>query len=405
MPAAQGRGHLRAAVTWVHLPRWLSTVPGNDVGAQRRRMMVDALRRQSPAAHGATTRLRCVMLNAARLDFDGRVNFDALRAVTDLVRFESSAPGDVVGRVQGANVVMNKEMPLTADLIKAFPASVKLICEAGTGYNNIDIAACRDKGISISNVPTYATEAMAHMAITLVMALACSLVPQAKALATGNREHMKQVHLGSLPHFELTGKTLGLIGGLGTIGRRVAAMASVLGMQVIVSDLPTTPLGVRHELSGIEVVAFEDLMARSDFVSVHCPLNEDTAGLVSATALAKMKPSAYIVNTARGGIVDQDALVAALRDKRIGGAALDVYGPGSAPPPALPDDSPLYSLDNVILTPHIGWQRLEARQRVIDMCAQNVAAFARGDPTNIDINTGLPRLDKEGKPMSRQRGP
>jgi glycerate dehydrogenase len=146
-------------------------------------------------------------------------------------------------------------------------------------------------------------------------------------------------------------------------------------------------------------------MARSDFVSVHCPLNEDTAGLVSATALAKMKPSAYIVNTARGGIVDQDALVAALRDKRIGGAALDVYGPGSAPPPALPDDSPLYSLDNVILTPHIGWQRLEARQRVIDMCAQNVAAFARGDPTNIDINTGLPRLDKEGKPMSRQRGP
>ena len=155
-------------------------------------------------------------------------------------------------------------------------------------YNNIDLPACKDKGISVCNIPTYATEAMAHMAITLVMALSCSLVQQSQALSSGNREYMKQCHLGSLAHFELTGKTLGLVGGMGTIGRRVGAMARALGMQVVVSDLPATPVGPRHEL-GLTVVSFDELMARSDFVSVHCPLNEHTKGLIGTAALAAMK--------------------------------------------------------------------------------------------------------------------
>ena len=143
---------------------------------------------------------------------------------------------------------------------------------------------------------------------------------------------------------------------------------------------------------GVEVVSYDELLSTSDFVSVHCPLNAHTKGLVDAAAFAKMKPSAYLINTARGSIVDQAALVDALGAKRIAGAALDVFGEGSAPPPALPDDSPLYSLDNLILTPHIGWQRLEARQRVVDMCADNIADFAAGRPTNIDMETGLPRV-------------
>lgn len=108
-------------------------------------------------------------------------------------------------------------------------------------------------------------------------------------------------------------------------------------------------------------------------------------------ARARVHPAAYVVNTARGAIINQPALVDALRDRRIAGAALDVFGEGSAPPPPLPDDSALYALDNVLLTPHIGWQRLEARQRVVDMCAENIAAFARGEPPNIDTTTGLPR--------------
>merc|ERR1712050_711650 len=137
--------------------------------------------------------------------------------------------------------------------------------------------------------------------------------------------------------------------------------------------------------NGVEVVSFDDLLARSDFVSTMVPLNKHTKGLMNAAAFDKMKPSAYIINTARGPIIDQDALVDALRKKKIA---------GSAPPPPLPDDSPLYDVfnefDNVILTPHIGWQRIEARQRVVDMCADNIAKFGRGEPMNINMETGLP---------------
>ena len=190
-------------------------------------------RRLMSSQQGPDTRLRCVLLNAARLDYDGRIDFTKLSATAQIQRHEASAPSEVAARVQGHDVVINKEMPITAELIRQFPPSVKLICEAGTGYNNIDLPACRDKGILVCNVPTYATEAMAHMAITLVMALSCSLVPQTRALCTGNREYMRQCHLGSLPHFELTDKTLGLIGGLGTIGKRVSAMAQVRPLHVL----------------------------------------------------------------------------------------------------------------------------------------------------------------------------
>ena len=227
------------------------------------------------------------------------------------------------------------------------------------------------------------------MAITYVMALSCSLWPQAQALQSGDRSYMRQCHLGALSHFELTGKTIGLIGGLGTIGLRVAAMAHALGLRVVASST-SAPLGVRRD-DGIEVVSFDDLMSSADFVSVHCPLNAATKGLVDARAIALMKPSAYILNTARGAIIDQQALIDALGERRIAGAALDVFGEGSAPPPPLAEGSGLYALDNVILTPHIGWQRLEARQRVVDMCADNVQAFARDGMGNIDLESGRPR--------------
>jgi hypothetical protein len=208
-------------------------------------------------------------------------------------------------------------MPLTAEMIRAFSPSVKLICEAGTGYNNIDLIAAREKGIGVCNVPTYATEAMAHIAITMVMALSCSLVPQAKALAVNDRTHMQQCHLGSLAHFELSGKTLGLIGGLGTIGLRVAAIATALGMRVVASSR-SAPLGLRDDR--VEVVSLEGLLSQSDFVSVHCPLNAHTKGLVDGAAIARMKPTAFVINTARGAIIDQPALVEALRAKRIAAA-------------------------------------------------------------------------------------
>lgn len=340
----------------------------------------------------AGPKLKCVMLNAARLDFDGRINWDKVTSNADLTKYDVSATEEIVSRAAGADVVMNKEFPIPGEVIRALPPSVKVIAEAGTGYNNIDIDACREKGIALCNCPEYTTEAMADYAITLVLALSCSLAPQMKALARGDRTYMHQCHLGQLHHFEIQGKTFGIIGGLGYIATRISAKALALGMKVIVSDVPSTPLGMRD--TGVEVVTFDDLLARSDFVSTMVPLNKHTTGLVNAAAFDKMKPSAYIINTARGPIIDQDALVDALRKKKIAGAALDVFGAGSAPPPPLPDDSPLYEVfdefENVILTPHIGWQRLEARQRVVDTVGENIGKFARGEPLNIDMKTGLP---------------
>jgi glycerate dehydrogenase len=332
------------------------------------------------------------MLNAARLDFDGRIKWDKVTSTCNLKSYDISAPEEIVPRVQGMDIVMNKEFPIPGDTIRAFPPSVKVIAEAGTGYNNIDLDACREKGIAVCNVPEYTTEAMGDYAITLVMALSCSLAPQMKALAKGDRKYMQQCHLGHLDHFEIGGKTFGIIGGLGYIASNISKKALALGMKVIVSDLPSTPLGMRD--TGVEVVAVDDLYARSDFVMPMVPLNKHTTGLVNDAAFDKMKPSAYIINTARGPIIDQAALITALRKKKIAGAALDVFGEGSAPPPPLPEDSPLYDVfaefENVILTPHVGWQRIEARQRVVDMCGTNIAKFSRGEPMNIDMKTGLP---------------
>jgi len=362
-------------------------------------MAVSSLRRLSGLtratnfrAFASGSKLNCVMLNAARLDFDGRINWAKVKESANLTSYDISETSEIVSRVQGADIVMNKEFPIPGDIIRAFPPSVKLIAEAGTGYNNIDLEACREKGIGLCNVPEYTTEAMGDYAITLVMALSCSLAPQMKALARGDRKYMQQCHLGHLDHFEIRDKTFGIIGGLGFIAQNISKKALQLGMKVIVSDLPSTPLGMRD--SGVEVVTIDDLYSRSDFVIPMVPLNKHTQGLVNAAAFDKMKPSAFIINTARGPIIDQDALVDALRKKKIAGAALDVFGEGSAPPPPLPEDSNLYDIfnefENVILTPHIGWQRIEARQRVVDMCATNIAKFAKGEAMNIDMKTGLP---------------
>merc|ERR1719287_108034 len=153
------------------------------------------------------------------------MDWSKVPAATDLTSYDISATEEIVQRVQGMDIVMNKEFPIPGDIIRAFPPSVKLIAEAGTGYNNIDLEACREKGIGLCNVPEYTTEAMGDYAITLVMALSCSLAPQMKALAKGDRTYMHQCHLGMLDHFEITGKTFGIIGGLGYIASQISKMA------------------------------------------------------------------------------------------------------------------------------------------------------------------------------------
>ena len=297
---------------------------------------------------------RVLLINAGRLNFDHRLDLRALLDVADVTVFDERTPdeSDMRERVEASSptAVITKEIPIRRELIESFPETVKLICEAGTGFNNIDLDAARTKGITVCNVPAYSTDAVATMVITFVLNFSSSLHLQQRALALGDHGHFAGAM--SLPHFEVGGKVLGLVGGSGAIGSRVAAIAQALGMRVLVSSRSPRADAPYEMMADVG-----ELLEKSDFISLHCPLNEQTRSLIDERALRRCKSTAYIINTARGAIINEADLIAALQSGTIAGAALDVQVQEPPPP-----DSPLYTLPNVMLTPHIGWQRLETRR-------------------------------------------
>ena len=311
---------------------------------------------------------KTVVLNAAKMNYDGNLDFSILS--DDVTVYDDTTPEQLLERIQGAGVVVTKEMPVSGDLIRRFPDSVKIICEAGTGYNNIDLAAAREKGIIVCNVPSYSSERVAHTAIMMILNLSSTMQTQMKMLAKGDHSNFTK-HL-QVPHVEVNGKTLGIIGA-GNIGRAVIKIAKALDMDILVYT--RTP---REDSDGIRYVDLDTLLANSDYISLHCPLTPQTRHIINKETLSKMKPSAFLVNTSRGALVDEPALIEALQNGVIAGAALDVQ---ETEPPA--EDNPLYTLDNVILTPHMGWKGLETRQRLVSILDGNIKAFFAGNPRNV----------------------
>ena len=311
---------------------------------------------------------KTVVLNAAKMNYDGNLDFSILS--DDVTVYDDTTPEQVLERIQDAGVVVTKEMPVNGDLIRQFPDSVKIICEAGTGYNNIDLAAAREKGIIVCNVPSYSSERVAHTAIMMVLNLSSTMQTQMKMLAKGDHSNFTK-HL-QVPHVEVNGKTLGIIGA-GNIGRAVIKIAKALDMNILVYT--RTP---REDADGIRYVDLETMLKNSDYVSLHCPLTPQTRHIINKETLAQMKPSAFLINTSRGALVDEPALIEALQNGVIAGAALDVQ---ETEPPA--EDNPLYTLDNVILTPHMGWKGLETRQRLVSILDGNIKAFFAGNPRNV----------------------
>lgn len=312
-----------------------------------------------------------VFLNAARLDFDERLDFSPLVKLGNLTSHEESNDEEILERVQGQNIVITKELPLSGELIERFPASVKLICEAGTGYNNIALDAARRKGITVCNVPGYSTEAVAQLAVTFILNLSSSMVRQQVLIHDQDFTNFTR-HL-QVPHMEIQDKTLGIIGA-GSIGKQVMKVARALGMEILTySRTPRV-----YEDSHIRSVSLDELLKQSDFVSLHTPLNTETKHMISAEKLSLMKPSAFLINTSRGSLIHEADLIRALQDKVIAGAALDVL---EQEPPRL--DNPLLFMDNVILTPHIGWKTLESRQRLVGLLAGNISAFVKESPINV----------------------
>lgn len=311
---------------------------------------------------------RVVVLNGDKMNYDGKLDFSVLSP--DTVVYDDSKGDEIVERIDGAAAVITKEMPVPAEIIQQFPDSVKLIVEAGTGYNNIDIQAAKDKGITVCNIPAYSTQRVAHTAVMLLLNLASSMRVQMAMLTKGDRRNFTD-HL-LVPHGEVNGKVLGIIGA-GHIGREVMKIAIALGMEIVVYT--RTP---RPDEDHITYTDLETVLKTCDYLSIHCPLTEKTRHLIDRDAIALMKPSACIINTARGAIIDETALIEALQQHRLAGAGLDVQ---EVEPPVA--DSPLYTMEHVILTPHMGWKGLETRQRLVQIIAEDVHHFFDGDPVNV----------------------
>ena len=311
---------------------------------------------------------RVVVVNASKMNYDHLLDFSVLS--NDVQVYDDSTNEEVIERIQGARVVVTKELPVGADLLSQFPDSVKLIVEAGTGYNNIDLDAARAKGITVCNIPAYSTERVAHTVIMMLLNFSSTMQQQIGMLAKGDRSNFTK-HL-QVSHTEVNGKTLGVVGA-GHIGMEVIKVAKALGMNILVHT--RTP---KADGDGIRYVSLDELLEHSDYITLHCPLNEQTKHMINKDTIAKMKSSAVIINTGRGALINEADLCDALAAKRIAGAGLDVQ---EVEPPA--EDSPLYTLDNVIITPHMGWKGLETRQRLVGIIRDNVQAFLKGEPINV----------------------
>ncbi len=311
-----------------------------------------------------------VFLNSSKVDFDGKLNFNALKKEANITLYEKTEKEDILTRVEGQNIVITKEIPMGRELIERLPSSVELICEAGTGYNNIDIKAAREKNIAVCNIPSYSSDAVSQLVLAFILSLSSSLTVQQTMIREKKLDNFSS-HL-QVNHFEVSGKTLGVIGA-GKIALEVIKRARAFNMNVLVYSRTVKDLKDEN----IQFVSLEKLLTDSDFVTIHCPLTEETKYLIQKEKLALMKPSAYLINTARGAIIKEADLVEALRAGVIAGAALDVLEqePATA-------DNPLLSLSNCILTPHIGWQCLETRQRLLNMLADNIHGFLTGNVQN-----------------------
>ena len=311
---------------------------------------------------------RVVVVNASKMNYDHLLDFSVLS--NDVQVYDDSTNEEVIERIQGARVVVTKELPVGADLLSQFPDSVKLIIEAGTGYNNIDLDAARAKGITVCNIPAYSTERVAHTVIMMLLNFSSTMQQQIGMLAKGDRSNFTKYL--QVSHTEVNGKTLGVVGA-GHIGMEVIKVAKALGMNILVHT--RTP---KADGDGIRYVSLDELLENSDYITLHCPLNEQTKHMINKDTIAKMKSSAIIINTGRGALINEADLCEALAAKRIAGAGLDVQ---EVEPPA--EDSPLYTLDNVIITPHMGWKGLETRQRLVGIIRDNVQAFLKGEPINV----------------------
>lgn len=309
--------------------------------------------------------MKAVILDAESLGSD--VDLSPLSQPVDHLEIHPmTTPDQVVERIQGCNIVIVNKVILGLEEMRSNP-DLRLIAVTATGTNNIDLAAARERGIVVRNVTAYGTPTLVQHTFSLILALSNRLLDYVADVRDGHWSRSRTFCLMSHPIRELAGKKLGVVG-YGEIGRAVARMGEAFGMEVLVAARPGQPPREGR-------VPWEEVLSQADVLSLHCLLNEQTRHLIGERELARMKRDAILINTARGGLVDELALADALRAGRLGGAGLDVLS--QEPPPA---DHPLLAPDlpNLIVTPHCAWASREARQRLIDKTGANIRDFIQG---------------------------
>ena len=301
----------------------------------------------------------------------GDLSWDFLKQFGDVTVYERTPVDEVAGRISDAEIALINKSPITAEVLDACP-NLKLICVLATGYNVVDCAAAKARKIPVCNVPDYGTAAVAQFTFALLLDLCHKVAHHAQTVREGKWCECPDFCYWDTPQMELAGKTLGIIG-FGRIGRAVGKIANAFGMKVIAYNRSQCEEG---KAIG-SYVNLEELLETAEIISLHCPLPPENTGMINADAINKMKDGAILINTARGPLVDEAALAAALRSGKLRGAACDVI---SAEPMAA--DNPLKDAPNCIVTPHMAWAPIESRMRIQDCTQRSIQAFLDGKPIN-----------------------
>lgn len=314
--------------------------------------------------------MKIVILDAYAAN-PGDLSWDEFAALGELTVYDRTAQEDAAARIGDAEVVFINKVRLTDDIFAACP-NLKLVSILATGYNIVDLAAAKRRGITVCNVPGYSTRAVVQMTFALLLEICQQVGLHSGAVHTGRWQTCPDFCFWDRPLIELDGKTMGIVG-YGAIGSAVGTVAQALGMKLLVT--------ARHEKpvpEGARFVSLPELLAQSDVVSLHCPQTAENARMIDAGALAQMKDGAILLNTARGGLLDEQAVADVLRSGKLLAAGMDVV---SAEP--IHADNPLLTAPNCFLTPHIAWAPLETRRRLQAISAENLRAFLAGKPQNV----------------------
>ena len=293
------------------------------------------------------------------------LNFDFLNQFGEVTYYDVTYPDEVLSRIKDADILVINKIVLDRAMLSACK-KLKLITILATGYNVVDIDAARELGITVCNVPYYSTNSVAQLTFAFILEFANKLSLHTQSVARGDWQNCADFAYTLDTLHELNGKTLGIIG-YGSIGRKVAQIGKAFGMNILVST--------RTPVDGC--VSKEEVFENADFITLHCPLNEGSKLMINEKSLSMFKPTAYLINTARGGLIDEEALANALNQGKIAGAGLDVLT--CEPPKA---DNPLIHAKNCIITPHMAWASVEARVRLLHATEDNIRAFLQNNPIN-----------------------